>query len=133
MEDAFRVADAARGRALTERLGAEARSLPAATRRDVAELRDLLARIEVLTARLRATDSARTRERGGTGAFVDSTLTRQLADARREFESLTRARCAAGARRARSSARRPWTCARCSGRSHRTKRCWSSSRSAIGS
>ena len=88
VEEAFRVADAARGRALTERLGAEARSLPSTTQRDVAELRDLLARIEVLTARLRATDSARTRERGGTGSFVASALTRQLAAARREFESL---------------------------------------------
>ena len=70
VEEAFRVADAARGRALTERLGAETRSLSAASRRDVAELRELLARIELLTARLRATDSARTRERGRSGTFA---------------------------------------------------------------
>jgi CHAT domain-containing protein/tetratricopeptide (TPR) repeat protein len=86
VDEALRVADAARGRTLTERLGTETRALPAASRREVAELRELLARIEVLTARLRATDSAHTPERGA-GPALASTLTRQLADARREYES----------------------------------------------
>ena len=87
VDEAFRVADAARGRTLTERLTTETRALPTASRRDVAELRELLARIEKLTARLRATDSARTPERGGAGPTLASTLARQLADARREYES----------------------------------------------
>ena len=87
VDEAFRVADAARGRTLTERLGTETRALPTTSRRDVAELRELLARIEALTARLRATDSARTPERGGAGPTLATTLARQLADAQREYES----------------------------------------------
>ncbi|MBW8773085.1 MAG: CHAT domain-containing protein, partial [Gemmatimonadetes bacterium] len=87
VDEAFRVADAARGRTLTERLGTETRALPAASRREVAELRELLARIEVLTARLRATDSARTPERSVAGPSLASMLARRLAEARREYES----------------------------------------------
>jgi CHAT domain-containing protein len=87
VEEAFRVADAARGRTLTERLGAEARSLPAASQNDAAELRELLARIELLTARLRASDSARSRERGGSGESIATTLASQLVAARRAYES----------------------------------------------
>lgn len=85
-EEAFHVADAARGRALLERLGAEAGALSAASRRDAAELRSMLARIDRLTARLRAADSTRARDRSG-GEAGASALTRQLTEARRAYEA----------------------------------------------
>ena len=88
VDDAFRVADAARGRSLTERLGIESRTLSGAARPPAAELRLLLARIERLTARLRATDSARTRDRGAADDALASALSRQLVDARREYEAM---------------------------------------------
>ena len=89
VDEAFRVADAARGRSLTERLGAESRSLRSSRRSaDAAELRQLLARIELLTARLRATDSSRTRDRGPADLALADTLARQLTDARRQYETL---------------------------------------------
>jgi hypothetical protein len=85
VDEAFRVADAARGRGLTERLGAESRQLRGAGQPAAAELRQLLARIEVLTARLRATDSARARDRGPAEDLLTGTLARQLTEARREY------------------------------------------------
>jgi CHAT domain-containing protein len=88
VDEAFRIADAARGRSLTERLGAESRSLRAGRRTPAADLRRLLARIELLTARLRASDSARTRDRGPSELALADTLARQLIDARREYEAL---------------------------------------------
>jgi CHAT domain-containing protein/tetratricopeptide (TPR) repeat protein len=88
VDEAFRVADAARGRSLTERLGAESRSLRSGPRPPAAELRQLLARIELLTARLRATDAARTRDRGPADDALAGTLARKLAEARREYEAL---------------------------------------------
>lgn len=88
VDEAFRVADAARGRSLTDRLGAESRALRGGSRPPAAELRQLLARIEVLTERLRATDSARTRDRGTADDTLASALSRQLTEARREYESM---------------------------------------------
>jgi CHAT domain-containing protein len=88
VDEAFRVADAARGRSLTERLGAASRSLRSGRRPPAADLRQLLARIELLTARLRATDSARTRDRGPADLALADTLARRLTDARREYEAL---------------------------------------------
>jgi CHAT domain-containing protein/tetratricopeptide (TPR) repeat protein len=88
VDEAFRVADAARGRSLTERLGAESRSLRAGRRPADAELRQLLARIELLTVRLRATDSARTRDRGPAYDTLAGALARKLGEARREYEAL---------------------------------------------
>ena len=87
VDEAFRVADAARGRSLTERLGVDSRTLRSGARTPTAELRQLIARIELLTARLRETDSARTRDRGA-GDVLATTLSRQLIEARREFEAL---------------------------------------------
>lgn len=88
VDEAFRVADGARGRSLTERLGAESRALHGGARPPAEELRQLLARIEVLTARLRATDSARTRDRGATDDALASALSSQLTEARREYEAM---------------------------------------------
>jgi hypothetical protein len=88
VDEAFRVADAARGRSLIERLGAESRSLRSGGRPAAAELRQLLARIELLTLRLRATDSARTRDRGPADDTLAGALARKLGDARREYEAL---------------------------------------------
>ena len=95
VDDAFRVADAARGRALVERLGSESRALSMPPQRQSAELRALLARIELLTARLRASDSAHSRVRGGAEATLTDALGRQLSAARREYEAL-RVRVAQG-------------------------------------
>jgi CHAT domain-containing protein/tetratricopeptide (TPR) repeat protein len=88
VDEAFHVADAARGRGLTERLAAATRSLRPGQRASSVELRQLLARIELLTARLRATDSARTRDRGPIDVALADTLARQLTVARREYEAL---------------------------------------------
>jgi len=88
VDEAFRVADAARGRSLTERLGSESRSLRGGARPPAAELRQLLARIERLSARLRATDSTRARDRGPADDGLANTLTRQLVEARSEYEAM---------------------------------------------
>ena len=87
VDEAFRVADEARGRALVEHLGDAARDLPPrASTRDSEAMQRLLRRIDELVERLRVRDTIGGRSRSP--AAVDGTVARDLSDARREYEAL---------------------------------------------
>jgi CHAT domain-containing protein len=88
-DEAFRVADAARGRALVEHLGNFARTLPQdRSGRDLAEMDEILRRIDLLVDRLRTSDTARSRSPDRSSERMTSAVTRELADARRQYETL---------------------------------------------
>ena len=90
VDEAFRVADGARGRGLLEHLGAAKRGLPSrGSARDIAAGDSLLRRIDLLIDRLRSRDSARSPNQSRLPEAVDGTVARQLADARREYEGLS--------------------------------------------
>lgn len=84
-DEAFQVADAARGRALLEHIAAVARNVRAEAPRDLREADQLLRRIAALTERLQAADRTPPRERS---AAVETPLSNMLADARRQYEHL---------------------------------------------
>ena len=87
VDDAFHIADEARGRALVERLGGAARDLPPrASSRDSEAMERLLRRIDELVERLRINDTIGTRNRSPRTA--DGTTARDLLNARREYEAL---------------------------------------------
>ncbi len=89
VSEAFSVADAARGRALLEHIGAARSELQRSSGRSVADAEGLLRRIDWLVERLRAADTIPRKERGGAELANVSALETQLAAARREYESLT--------------------------------------------
>ncbi|HVE32544.1 MAG TPA: CHAT domain-containing protein, partial [Gemmatimonadaceae bacterium] len=87
VDDAFRVADEARGRALIEHLGGAARDLPSrASTRDSEAMERLLRRIDELVEQLRVRDTIRERNRSPGSA--DGSVVRDLLDARRQYEGL---------------------------------------------
>jgi CHAT domain-containing protein len=89
VDDAFRVADDARGRGLIEHLGAAARGLAQrSAMHEVTAADSLLRRIDVLVERLRAADRARTPNPNRALEPVDGALVRDLADARHAYEAL---------------------------------------------
>jgi len=83
---AFRVADEARGRALVEHLGGAARGLPARASTRDSTMERLLRRIDELVERLRVRDTIG--ERNRSSGSSDGVVTRDLFDARREYEVL---------------------------------------------
>ena len=88
-DDAFAVADAARGRALLEHLTAVRRD-PARTLgvRDLEEAERLLRRIDRLLAALAESEAVPPRERGPNERAVSQELARHLEQARSEYEAL---------------------------------------------
>jgi CHAT domain-containing protein len=89
VDEAFRVADGARGRGLVEHLGAAARGLPSrGSASDIAAAESLLRRIEALIERLRVSDSARAPNPNRAPEPLAGSVVRELADARRDYEGL---------------------------------------------
>jgi CHAT domain-containing protein len=89
VDEAFRVADGARGRGLVEHLGAAAHGLPArGSARDIAAAESLLRRIDALIERLRVSDSARAPNPNRVSEPLAGAVVRELADARRDYEGL---------------------------------------------
>jgi len=88
VDDAFRIADAARGRGLVERLGAAGNDLRAsASAADMAAANALLRRIDTLIARLRDTDARPPNDDRSAGRSSDA-ITSALHDARNDYEHL---------------------------------------------
>ncbi len=85
-EDAFEVADAARGKALLEHLNA-VKSGARATSSELSRADELLRRIDYLTNRLRLADTVPTPERSLAVRNDLQDLSDKLADAREEYES----------------------------------------------
>jgi CHAT domain-containing protein len=89
VDEAFRVADGARGRGLIEHLSTAGRGLPArGSARDVAAAESLLRRIDRLIERLRSSDSVRTPNSNRAPEPLAGGVVRELADARRDYEGL---------------------------------------------
>jgi CHAT domain-containing protein len=89
VDEAFRVADGARGRGLVEHLGVAARGLPSrGSARDIAAAESLLRRIDALIERLRVSDSARAPNPDRAPEPLAGAVGRELADARRDYEGL---------------------------------------------
>lgn len=88
-DDAFAVADAARGRALLEHIAAAGRSLaPQGAAGDLREADALLRRIDRLVAQLRSADTVPLRRRALAADDGAGFLSRQLADSRLLYETL---------------------------------------------
>lgn len=83
--DALEVADAARGKALLEHIGALGREARTTTA-DLAESQQLLRRIDWLTDRLRLADTIPARDRSGKIRLDLRELSTRLAEARRDYE-----------------------------------------------
>jgi len=89
VDEAFRVADGARGRGLIEHLGAAKRDLPArGSAADIAAAENLLRRIDALINQLRSRDSTRSPDQNRSAEAVDGSVARQLADARHQYEEV---------------------------------------------
>ena len=89
VDEAFRVADGARGRALVEHLGAATRGLPpSGSARDVAAADALLRRIDALIERLRFGDTSQTPKPNRSADPSSVTASQELAAARREYEGM---------------------------------------------
>ncbi len=87
--DALEVADAARGKALLEHIGALGREARASTA-DLAESQQLLRRIDWLADRLRLADTIPARDRSGKVRLDLRELSTRLAEARRDYEDRIR-------------------------------------------
>jgi CHAT domain-containing protein len=86
-DEAFRVADEARGRALVEHLSGAGRDLPIhESTRESQTMQSLLRRIDELIERLRVRDTIGERNRSPGPA--DGAVARELFDARRQYEAL---------------------------------------------
>ena len=90
VDDAFRVADAARGRALIDQLSAARRELPrAGAAGDLAAADSLLQRVNALVEQLRIADTTHRSPQAADRALPSSAATeRALADARASYDSL---------------------------------------------
>src|SRR5947207_6922139 len=89
VDEAFRIADGARGRGLLEHLGAAARGLPSrGSAADLAEGERLLRRIDLLIERLRSSDSGRAPNPNRALTPLEGSLARDLTDARHEYEAV---------------------------------------------
>jgi len=89
VDEAFRIADGARGRGLVEHLGAASRSLPSrGSAADLVASERLLRRIDLLIERLRASDSGRASNPNRAPTPLEGSLARDLADARHEYEGV---------------------------------------------
>jgi CHAT domain-containing protein/Tfp pilus assembly protein PilF len=88
MEEAFEVADAARGRALLDHISAAGREVRSRTPRQLAEADQLLRRIDVLMERLRAGDTTLPRQRSVDVDAEFGSLSKALTKARGEYEAL---------------------------------------------
>ena len=89
VNEAFVVADEARGRSLIEQLGIAARGLGhSGSARDIAAADSLLRRIDLLVQRLRISDSVRTPPASRSRASESESITHELTDARREYEAM---------------------------------------------
>lgn len=89
VDEAFQVADEARGRGLIEQLGVAARGLGrSGSAREIATADSLLRRIDLLVQRLRASDSVRTPRSNRSLDAESGRITTELADARREYEAM---------------------------------------------
>lgn len=87
--EAFQVADEARGRGLIEQLGVAARGLGRSrSGRELAAADSLLQRIDLLTQRLRTTDSVRTPRSNRGGVAESGRIAGELSKARREYEAM---------------------------------------------
>jgi CHAT domain-containing protein len=88
LDEAFRIADAARGRGLVERLNATGTSLRTnASAADLAAAEALLRRIDALLGRLRDTDGGTRKDDRAADASSEQ-LTRALSDARSDYERI---------------------------------------------
>ena len=88
-DEAFRVADAARGRGLVERLGAATRGLPSrGAIRDLAASDSLLRRIDALIGRLRSSDTAGSPHPNRAPEPLEGSVLRELTEARHQYEAL---------------------------------------------
>jgi CHAT domain-containing protein/tetratricopeptide (TPR) repeat protein len=88
-DEAFRVADAARGRGLIEHLGVARPGLRGAgSASDIAAADVLLRRIDALVARLRTSDSARSVSPKRSADEAVGDIGRELSNSRREYERL---------------------------------------------
>jgi CHAT domain-containing protein/tetratricopeptide (TPR) repeat protein len=88
-DEAFRIADAARGRGLVERLGTATRGLPSrGAIRDLAASDSLLRRIDALIGRLRSSDTARSPNSNRAPEPLEGSVSRELTKARHQYEAL---------------------------------------------
>lgn len=87
-EEAFSVADAARGRALLDHIAAVGKAAARPTAADLAQAEELLRRIDTLVRRLRVADSLPMRRRSLAENRELDFLASQLASARRSYEVL---------------------------------------------
>jgi CHAT domain-containing protein/tetratricopeptide (TPR) repeat protein len=89
VDEAFQVADQARGRALVEQLGVVATGVErSGSTREIAAADSLLRRIDRLIQRLRVADSVRTPRSSRSLDVESGRIARQLTDARREYEAM---------------------------------------------
>ncbi|HMC53895.1 MAG TPA: CHAT domain-containing protein [Gemmatimonadaceae bacterium] len=88
VSEAFRIADAAHGRALVEHIAAAGHDLRSRSGRDAVRADQLLRQIDQLLERLRSADTTRPTERGPSAVADDASLQRRLAAARSEYEQL---------------------------------------------
>lgn len=89
VDSAFRVADAARGRALVDQLGSARHELPrAGATGDLVAADSLLARINVLIERLRLADTASRSPHDRSARPISGEIARQLAAARASYDSV---------------------------------------------
>src|SRR5688500_14591839 len=85
-DEALEVADAGRGRALLERMGAIARGVRSGASKDLAESERLLRRIDWLVEQLARGDTLQLKDRGFALRTDMADITRKLVTARREYE-----------------------------------------------
>lgn len=89
IDEAFQVADQARGRGLVEQLGVAAQGLSRnGSAREITAADSLLRRIDLLIQRLRAADSIRTPHSSRSLDVESGRIARELVDARREYEAM---------------------------------------------
>ncbi|HTI62510.1 MAG TPA: CHAT domain-containing protein [Gemmatimonadaceae bacterium] len=89
VDEAFQVADEARGRGMIEQLGVAARGLGrTGSAREIAAADSLLRRIDLLIQRLRTADSVRTPRPSRSLDAESGRITRELAAARRDYEAI---------------------------------------------
>ena len=88
-DEAFQVADEARGRGLIEQLGIAAQGLGRnGSTRDIAAADSVLRRIDILVQRLRAADSIRTPRSSRSLDAESGRIARELSDTRRQYEAM---------------------------------------------